>query len=78
MEKTTNIKNNAILESIPYILNMPSNKIWVDYDDEADVLYISLRKPQHADDSIMEDNIIYHYSGEDIVGITVLNAKQKK
>ena len=77
MEKTANIKDINILESIPYLLNMPSNRMWVDYDDEADVLYISFRKPQHADDSVMEGNIIYHYSDKDIVGITVLNAKKK-
>lgn len=57
MEKTANIKDINILESVPYLLNMPSKKMWVDYDDEADVLYISFRKPQHADDSVMEDCI---------------------
>jgi hypothetical protein len=40
MEKVTNI-----LESIPYLLKMPSKRIWVDYDEEADVLYISFKNP---------------------------------
>jgi len=31
----------SILNSIPYLLMAPSKKIWVDYDEEADVLYIS-------------------------------------
>ena len=56
---------------------MPSNRIWIDYDEEADVLYISFRKPQQAKNSIMEDDIIYHYHGEAIVGITILHAKNK-
>ena len=56
MEKVTNI-----LESLPYLLKMPSKKVWIDYDEEADVLYISFRKPQQADDSIMENDLIYHY-----------------
>jgi hypothetical protein len=30
---------------------MPSNRIWIDYDEDADVLYVSFQKPQHADDS---------------------------
>jgi hypothetical protein len=30
-----------LLESVPYLLKMPSTRIWIDYDDEADVLYIS-------------------------------------
>ena len=63
-----------ILKSVPYLLTAPSPKIWVDYDDEADVLYISFHKPQKANDSIMEDNIIYHYRDEELVGITILRA----
>jgi uncharacterized protein YuzE len=51
--------------------------MWTEYD-EADVLYISFRKPQPANDSIMEDDgNIYHYRDNELVGITVLNASQK-
>lgn len=46
------------------------------YDDDADVLYISFYKPQKANDSVMEDNIIYHYRDEKLVGITVLRAAE--
>ena len=49
-----------IIESIPYLLKMPSKRIWIDYDEEADVLYLSFRKPQQANDSVMEEDIIYH------------------
>jgi len=66
----------SILNSIPYLLTAPSRKIWIDYDDDADVLYISFHKPQKANDSIMEDNIIYHYRDEKLVGITVLRAAE--
>ena len=70
-------KVSGVLESLPYILKMPSNRIWIDYDDEADVLYFSFRKPQQASDSIMEDDMIYHYHNEELVGITILHAKNK-
>ena len=66
-----------ILDSLPYLLKMPSKKIWIDYDDEADVLYISFRKPQQADDSIMKDDLICHYCGKELVGITVFHAKKR-
>jgi uncharacterized protein YuzE len=72
MEKVTNI-----LESIPYLLKMPSKRIWVDYDEEADVLYISFKKPQQANDSVMEEDIIYHYHEKDLVGLTLLHAKNR-
>ena len=62
----------------PYLLTLPSRSIWIDYDDEADVLYISFRKPQQANDSIMEDNVIYHYRDEELVGFTVLRASTYK
>jgi len=46
-----------------------------DYDADVDVLYISFRKPQQANDSMMEDDgNIYHYHDDELVGITVLNA----
>lgn len=61
---------------VPHLLKMPSNQIWVDYDEDADVLYISFQKPQHADESEMEDNIVYHYQGKELVGITVIGAKK--
>ncbi len=61
--------------TIPYLLKLPKLHYWVDYDKETDTLYISFRKPQCASDSVMEGNIIYHYDGEELVGVTVLNAK---
>lgn len=70
MENKENIK-----EAIPYLLKLPSKRIWVDYDEEADVLYISFRKPQQANDSVMEDDIIYHYHDKELVGLTIVHAK---
>jgi len=68
---------SGVLDSLPYILKMPFKRIWIDYDEEADVLYISFRKPQQANDSLMEEDIIYHYRDDDLVGITILHAKNK-
>lgn len=65
-----------IVKSVPYLLQMPSNRTSLDYDEEADVLYISFKKPQRATDSKMEDNIVYHYRNEELVGITVIGAKK--
>lgn len=65
-------------ELIGQVLALPSRQMWTEYDDEADVLYISFRKPQQANDSIMEDDgNIYHYHDGELVGITVLNASEK-
>ncbi|MGH7208300.1 MAG: DUF2283 domain-containing protein [Nitrospiraceae bacterium] len=64
-----------ILSLVPQTLNLRSKHLWLDYDEEADVLYISLRKPQRATDSDMEGRFIYHYEGSELVGVTVLHAK---
>ncbi|GIK38536.1 MAG: hypothetical protein BroJett011_23690 [Chloroflexota bacterium] len=60
------------------LLAVPARHFWIDYDEQADVLYISFRKPQQANDSVMEEeDFIYHYHDSDVVGITVLNASAK-
>lgn len=64
-----------ILSLVPQTLNLRSKQLWLDYDEEADVLYISLRKPQGATDSDMDGRFIYHYDGQELVGVTVLQAK---
>jgi len=41
--KTISIQK--ISEIVPHILSMPSKVMWIDYDEEADALYISFEKP---------------------------------
>ena len=65
-----------VLDSVPYLLRMPSKRIWIDYDEEADVLYISFRKPQGANDSEMEKNVVYHYRDKELVGVTIVGAQK--
>ena len=33
------------IEALPELVSI-SRQVWIDYDEEADVLYISFRKPQ--------------------------------
>jgi uncharacterized protein YuzE len=63
---------------IPWLLQLPSPQVWIDYDAEGDVLYLSFARPQQATDSIMgEDGNVYHYRGERLVGVTILHASQR-
>jgi hypothetical protein len=41
---------------VPHLLDIPHKKIWIDYDDEADVLCLNFKKPSHADDSELTDD----------------------
>ena len=67
--------NELIFSVLPSILKFNYKHFYVDYDDETDTLYISFQKPQNADDSVMKGNFIYHYRKKEMVGITVLHAK---
>ena len=64
------------LESTASFLKLGAKKLWLDYDEEADVLYVSFRKPQKATDSRMEGGLIYHYRDEELVGVTILHASE--
>jgi uncharacterized protein YuzE len=59
-------------------LKLPTDHVWLDYDKEADVLYISFRRPQRATKTIEgDDDILIRKDGRDIVGLTILNASSR-
>jgi len=67
-----------ILDTIPHLLRMPSKQIWFDFDEDADVLYVSFERPQGATDSeLSEDGVLMRYRGDQLVGVTVLNARKR-
>jgi len=64
---------------VPHLLDIPQKKIWVDYDEEADVLYVNFKKPSHADDSdLTDDDVIIRYEKGQVVGMTFLNASKRQ
>jgi uncharacterized protein YuzE len=64
---------------VPHLLDIPHKKIWIDYDDEADVLYLNFKKLSHADDSeLTDDDTIIRYENGQVIGITFLNAKKRR
>ncbi|MFQ5340860.1 MAG: DUF2283 domain-containing protein [Anaerolineae bacterium] len=67
---------DQLLTIVPRLLAV-SRHVWIDYDEEADVLYVSFRKPQQATDSELEDNVVWHYRDHELVGVTIINAQQK-
>jgi len=67
---------DRFLKPLPPLLAL-SHHIWIDYDVEADVLYVSFRKPQQATDSELEDNVVYHYRQGDLVGLTIIGFQEE-
>lgn len=65
-----------VFEAAPHLKRLPSNRLWIDYDEEADTLYVSFERPQRATESILrDDNVLLRYRGKKLVGITVIGTK---
>lgn len=69
---------DEVFKAAKHLLNLPAKQMWTDYDEEADVLYISFKRPQNSTDSeMMENGVLLRYRDKELVGITVLNASKK-
>ncbi len=80
METQTIEERNVeqMVKATPYLLKFPYRKLWIDYDKEADVLYINFKRPQRATDSeMMKNGILLRYRDNELVGVTILDASQR-
>ncbi|MDF2953808.1 MAG: putative antitoxin component YuzE of a toxin-antitoxin system [Thermodesulfobacterium sp.] len=69
---------NEIFKVTHCLLKFPQKKMWIDYDEEADVLYISFRRPQKATDTKMtKEGILLRFKNNELVGITILDASKR-
>ena len=66
--------------ALPHLIRLPQGKAWIDYDDEADVLYVSLKRPQKATDTklLADKGILLRYRDKELVGLTVLEASRPR
>ena len=68
-----------ILRIAPLIMEMNLSNIQIDYDRDADVLYINFEPGREATDSeYLEEGIIIRYADNEIIGITIINASHLK
>jgi uncharacterized protein YuzE len=62
----------------PLLVGFPYSRLWMDYDQEVDVLYITFRRPPRATESeMLDDGILLTYSDDELVGITVFEASKR-
>lgn len=59
------------------LISLPQKKLWTDYDEEADTLYVSFGPPQKADDTLPGKNgvLIRKRQGK-IIGFTIIGASK--
>jgi len=70
------IESRDIKNFLPFFLKY--KRVWADYDEIANVLYMHFKKPNHADNSEMtDDDIIIRYENGEIIGLSVLNASKR-
>ena len=75
LEKTL----HEVYAVVSHVVKLPETKMWIDFDKEADVLYLSFKRPQKATDTEQLDNgILLRYRGDELVGITVLDASKQR
>jgi uncharacterized protein YuzE len=69
---------NFLLKAIAQLVKLPKTRMWLDYDSEADVLYIHFEdKPSSTHSEMRDDGIMLDYRGNRLVGLTVLEASRR-
>jgi len=69
---------HAVFQAAPLLIDFPMRRFSVDYDTEADVPYISFRRPQRATNTkILDDGILLRFAASELVGMTVLDASTR-
>ncbi len=61
----------------PVLMVSRLDELDVDYDEEADVLYISFGPPVAADSKVLENDVVVRYKGERIIGLTIPSLKKR-
>ncbi len=67
-----------LLKAVAHLVQLPKHRMWLDYDEEVDALYVHfVDKPGSSHSEMREDGVIFDYKGKELVGVTVLEASQR-
>ncbi len=67
-----------LLKAIAHLVQLPQTHMWLDYDEQADALYVHFEdKPTSNHSEIRDDGVILDYKGRRLVGVTILDASQR-
>jgi uncharacterized protein YuzE len=56
-------------------VSLPPGELWLDYQDDVDTLYISLKEktnPTHTESDV-DDLVVFDYEEEELVGIELMD-----
>lgn len=67
-----------LLKAVSHLVHLPKRRMWLDYDEEVDVLYVHFTPEAVSTHSeLKEEGVIFDYKGKDLVGVTILEASQR-
>jgi len=67
-----------LLRVVPNLIKLSRRRLWLDYDVEADVLYLHFEEKPASNHSVMrEDGVVLDYRDDHLVGLTVLEASRR-
>jgi uncharacterized protein YuzE len=67
-----------LLKAISHLVKLPKTPMWLDYNAEADVVYIHFEeKPNSTHSEMLDNGIILDYRGSRLVGLTILEASHR-
>jgi len=67
-----------LLKAVSHLVQLPKHRMWLDYDEDADVLYVHfVEKANSTHSEMRQDGVILDYRDTDLVGVTILEASQR-
>jgi uncharacterized protein YuzE len=67
-----------LLKAVSHLVQLPKHRMWLDYDEDADALYVHfVEKANSTHSEMREDGVILDYKDKDLVGVTILEASQR-
>jgi uncharacterized protein YuzE len=67
-----------LLQAVTHLVRLTKRQMWLDYDAEADVLYLHFEeKPSSTHSEMRDDGVILDYRDDELVGLTVLEASSR-
>jgi len=68
-----------LLSAMKNFVKLPTRRLWLDYDDEADVLYVHFEEqPASTHSEMTDEGILLDYRDETLVGLTILDASERE
>jgi uncharacterized protein YuzE len=67
-----------LLKAVSHLVQLPRTHMWLDYDEDADVLYLHFEdQPRSTHSEMRDDGVILDYKGSRLVVLTILEASQR-